>query len=85
MLTLCANEHNGDKGCSKYKTYDQFVALTFGQLNKCLTLSDIHTEIAISEGFVASLGLAQSPARSTLSDGNKNGHTKFVKPCKICY
>jgi len=71
MLARCAEEHKSDKGCSRYKTLDQFVALTFGQLNKCLTLSDISTGIGISEGFIASLGLVQSPARSTMSDGNK--------------
>jgi hypothetical protein len=71
MLFRCAEEHKSDKGCSRYKTLDQFVALTFGQLNKCLTLSDISTGIGISETFIASLGLTQSPARSTMSDGNK--------------
>ncbi len=71
MLTRSTSEHKSDKGCSKYKTYDQFVALTFGQLNKCLTLSDISTGIGVSEGFISKLGLVQSPARSTMSDGNK--------------
>lgn len=71
MLTRCAEAHKSDKGCSRYKTLDQFVALTFGQLNKCLTLSDISTGIGVSEDFISSLGLAQSPARSTMSDGNK--------------
>lgn len=72
MLTRCTDMHKSDKGCSRYKTYDQFVALTFGQLNKCLTLSDISTGIGISETFISDLGLSQSPARSTMSDGNKN-------------
>jgi len=43
MLDSCTKQFKTDKGCSKYKTYDQFVALTFGQLNKCYTLSDIST------------------------------------------
>ena len=72
MLTSITKQFNSDKGCSKYKTYDQFVALTFGQLNKCLTLSDISTGIGVSEIYISDLGLAQSPARSTMSDGNKN-------------
>jgi len=38
MLNSCTKQHRSDKGCSKYKTYDQFVSLTFGQINKCLTL-----------------------------------------------
>ena len=60
------------KSFSKYKTYDQFIALTFGQLNKCLILSDTSAGIGISETFISDLGLKQSPARSTMSDGNKN-------------
>jgi hypothetical protein len=71
MIESCAKQHKSDKGCSKYKTYDQFVALTYGQLNKCYTLSDISTGIGVSETFIGDLGLSQSPARSTMSDGNK--------------
>jgi molybdopterin-containing oxidoreductase family membrane subunit len=47
MLDSCTKQFKTDKGCSKYKTYDQFVALTFGQLNKCYTLSDISTGIGV--------------------------------------
>ena len=72
LLQTCVTKHNSDKGCSRYKTLDQFVAQGFGQLNKCLTLSDISTGIGVSEGYIASLGLKQSPARSTMNDGNKN-------------
>jgi len=71
MIESCAKQHKSDKGCSKYKAYDQFVALTYGQLNKCYTLNDISTGIGVSETFIGDLGLAQSPARSTMSDGNK--------------
>ena len=67
----CTTAHKTDKGCSKYKTYDQFVAMSFGQLNKCLTLSDISSSIGVSKIFIKDLGLSQSPARSTMSDGNK--------------
>ena len=72
MLHTCTKQHGSDKGCSRYKTYDQFVALTFGQLNKCLTLSDISTGMGVSETYISDLGLTQSPAPSTMSDGNKN-------------
>jgi hypothetical protein len=71
MLESCSKRFSGDKGCSKYMTYDQFVAMTFGQLNKCLTLCDISTGIGVSHTFIGDLGLKQSPARSTMSDGNK--------------
>ena len=70
ILQSCTNTYKSDKGCSKYKTYDQFVAMTFGQLNKCSTLSDISVGIGVSETYISDLGLKQSPARSTMSDGN---------------
>ena len=59
--------------------YDQFVALTFGQLNKCLSLNDISTGIGLSKTFIADLGLLQSPARSTMSDGNKKRSYKVFE------
>jgi hypothetical protein len=71
IFESCANTYKTDKGVSKYKTYDQFVALTFGQLNKCQSLNDISAGIGVSGTFIADLKLKQSPARSTMSDGNK--------------
>jgi hypothetical protein len=72
LLKSCTNTYKTNKGVHKYKTYDQFVALTFGQLNKCQSLNDISAGIGVSEIFIKDLGLSQSPARSTMSDGNKN-------------
>jgi hypothetical protein len=56
MLDSCTKQFKTDKGCSKYRTYDQFVALTFGQLNKCYTLSDISTGIGVCETLISDLG-----------------------------
>ena len=72
LITSCTTTYKTDKGVSKYRTYDQFVSLTFGQLNKCQSLNDISAGIGVNEIFIKDLGLSQSPARSTMSDGNKN-------------
>lgn len=71
LFQSCTNTYKTDKGVSKYRTYDQFVALTFGQLNKYQSLNDISAGIGVSEIFIQDLGLKQSPARSTMGDGNK--------------
>jgi uncharacterized protein YlbG (UPF0298 family) len=63
---------NSDKHCRTYKTYDQFVAMLFGQLNKCLTLRDITLGLGLNTKLLEDLNLEQSPARSTMSDGNEN-------------
>lgn len=70
ILQSSITKHQSDKFCSKYKTYDHLVSQMFGQLNKCQTLTDISTAIAVNTTFIADLGLKQSPARSTMSDGN---------------
>ena len=79
IFNSCTQNLQSDKGCSRYKAYDQFVALTFGQLNKCYTLNDISTGIGVSETFIADLGLVQSPASSTMSDGNKKRDYKVFE------
>jgi hypothetical protein len=71
IITKAINRYQSDKYCHKYKTYDQLVALLFGQLCKCSTLEDISVGIGVSENFISDLGLEQSPAKSTMSDGNK--------------
>ena len=75
----CVAKYQSNKGCSKYKAYDQFVAMSFGQLNKSITLSDISSGIGVSEIFIKDLGLSQSPARSTMSDGNKKRNWKVFE------
>lgn len=70
ILRQSIDKHKSDKFCSKYKTYDHLVSQMFGRLNKCQTLTDISTAIAVITTFISDLGLSQSPARSTMSDGN---------------
>ena len=65
-----------DKGCSTYKSYDQFVAMMFGQLNKCLSLREITLGLGSDEKLLLDLNLAQSPAKSTMSDGNSKRNWK---------
>ena len=72
ILRHSIRKYQSDKGCHKYKTHDQLVALSFGQLGKCYTLSDISCGLSISSTFMVDLGLKQNPVKSTMSDGNKN-------------
>ena len=71
LLNQSIKKYQSDKYCQKNKTKDQLTALLFGQLSKCTTLTDISVGIGVSETFIKDLGLQQSPAKSTMSDGNK--------------
>jgi hypothetical protein len=46
--------------------------MTFGQLCKCTTLTDISTGLSVSKTFISDLRLKQNPVKSTMGDGNKN-------------
>src|SRR5699024_9925299 len=70
LLNKAVGQYESDKHCHKYKTYDQLVAMMFGQLNKCHTLREIAQGISISPKFLNDIGLEQSPAKSTMSDSH---------------
>ena len=51
ILHLSILQFNSDKGCHKYKTFVQLTCLTFGQLTKCKSLTNISVGISPSETF----------------------------------
>lgn len=83
LLRKVIQQYKTDKGCHKYKTYDQLVALLFGQLCRCSTLEDISVGIGASKTYIRDLGLEQSPAKSTMSDGNKKRNYKVFESLYI--
>lgn len=70
LLDKVIAKHETDKHCQTYKTYDQLVAMMFGQLNKCHSLREIAQGISVSPKFLKDVGLEQSPAKSTMSDSH---------------
>lgn len=64
------HKFKSDKSCHKYLAKDQLVSMLFGQLNKCSSLREIAMGIDQSPEFLADIGIEQSPAKSTMSDGN---------------
>lgn len=79
ILNFQIQKHKSDKGCSKYKTYDQLVALIFGQLNMCYSLSSISCGLSVNSIFLSDIDLNQSPSKTTMSDGNKNRNFEVFK------
>ena len=79
ILLDSARLYQSDKGYSCYKTYDHLVATMFGQLNKYLSLREINLGLSADEKLIRDLGLAQSPAKSTMSDGNSQRNWKVFE------
>jgi DDE family transposase/uncharacterized protein DUF4372 len=72
VIIKAVAEFNSDHYCKTYRTYNQLVALLFGQLNKCYTLRDIVVGFNVSADFLRDVGLQRSPARSTMSYGHQH-------------
>ena len=71
ILKDASRKYQADKGVSKYRTYDQLTSMMFGQLNRCLSLREITLGLSVDSKLITDLNLDQSPAKSTMSDGNK--------------
>ena len=71
ILVNSADKFKSDKSCRTYKMYDQLISMMFGQLNKCHTLREITIGLGGDEKLLRDIGLSQSPAKSTMSDGNQ--------------
>jgi len=71
LIRKSVSTYKSDKYYRAYKTYDQLVSLLYGQLNKCVTLRDITLGLGLNTKLMEDLGLSQSPAKSTMSDGNE--------------
>jgi hypothetical protein len=71
LFRRSVSKYQSDKHCHKYFTYDQLVSGMSGQLNRCLSLREISIGIDRSPEFLADIGLAQSPAKSSMSAGNE--------------
>ena len=84
LLRKSINKYKSDKSCSKYFTYDQLSSMMFGQLNKCLSLREIAMGIDQSPEFLADIGLEQSPAKSTMCDGNAKRDYRVFEDLYYC-
>jgi len=72
IIIKAVSDYNSDHYCKTYRTYNQLVALLFGQLNKCYTLRDIVVGFNVSADFLRDVGLKRTPARSTMSYGHQH-------------
>jgi hypothetical protein len=63
--------NDAEKRSKGFSCWDQFVAMSFCQLAQAKSLREITQGLASCEGRLRHLGLAESPARSTLSYANR--------------
>jgi hypothetical protein len=65
-------EHRAERYSKGFRSWDQFVAMTFAQFAQCGSLREISSGLASAVGKLRHLGLDRAPSRSTLAYANKH-------------
>jgi hypothetical protein len=72
-------KHNADYYYKAYKSKTQLIVMIFGILSRCDSMNEICEGLRAMGGKLNHLGLKQSPAKSTASDGLRNRPSKFFE------
>jgi hypothetical protein len=71
-LSPIIKKAKGDRYYKSIKSWDHFVSMMFAVLSGCTSLREICISMEAMDGKLNHLGIEKAPARSTLSDANKN-------------
>lgn len=69
-IACIARDHQADRYCKRFSTYDHLVSMLYGVLNHCTSLREITTGMLAWEDRLLHLGISHHPRRSTISDAN---------------
>ena len=79
LVTRAAKLHNSDKYSKSLSFKDHLVTMLYSVFAKCTSLREVQTGLELCNGKLNHLNLTKVPARSTLSDGNKNRDSKVFE------
>lgn len=65
------DEHGAERNTKGFRSWDQFVAMLFGQFAQCGSLREITCGLGSAVGKLKHLGLEEAPSRSTLAYANQ--------------
>jgi hypothetical protein len=63
-------EHNADRYCKRFNTYEHLVTMLYATFNHCNSLREVTTGMLATEQRLNHLGVRYHPRRSTISDAN---------------
>lgn len=78
-LTSLVKKHNADHYYKAFKAKTQLIAMLFGILSRCDSMTEICEGLRAMDGKLNHLGLDKAPAKSTACDGLRNRNSKFFE------
>ena len=71
VVKQLAREHNADRYCKSFRSFDHLVTMLYSTLHKCNSIREVITGMQASASRLRHLGILSTPRRSTLSDANE--------------
>ena len=72
LVDQAVEQHSSDQGYSEMITFRHLVFMLYGVISRCLSLNNLCKSLLFLENKLSYLGITKLPAKSTLSDANKN-------------
>jgi hypothetical protein len=79
LISRASRLHNANKYSKSLSFKDHLVTMLYSVFAKCTSLREVQTGLELCNGKLNHLNLNKVPARSTLSDGNKNRNSKVFE------
>ncbi|WP_301922874.1 DUF4372 domain-containing protein [Ferruginibacter sp.] len=75
-IASACKEHQADKFSKKLSFKDHLTTMLYTVFSGCTSIREVQAGLELCEGKLNHFNLTKVPARSTLSDGNKNRMSK---------
>jgi hypothetical protein len=79
LISAACKKHDADKFSKKLKFKDHLLTMLYTIFSRCTSIREVQTGLELCNGKLNHLNLERVPARSTLSDGNKNRSSKVFE------
>ena len=71
MVASLVKEHQADRYCKKFRSYDHLITMLYSVFHGCSSLREVITGMQAMSSRLSHLGLVSTPRRSTLADANE--------------
>lgn len=72
-------KHKSDRYYKQFKSWDHFVTILYGILSRCDSVTEIFEGLIGCVGKLSHFGLKKPPAKSTITDGNRERKSTFFE------
>lgn len=72
-------KHESDRYYKQFKTWTHLTTQLYGILSRCDSVTEIHEGLIGCVGKLGHFGLNEAPAKSTITDGNRERDSKFFE------